>query len=239
MRYLNRHPELAFAVWQGTKFDEMPKPDDNVWTEWKTGQDDLLMFLQNKVPWQTTGPLWRRDALRQLGGWDEELISAGHDYEFHVRALSFGLNYHRVPVKDYHWRKPRSDSLSSFESFKAHHKSGAHITAFMKALGAVGRANEFTEARKLAAWQEAVRLASLCLLFGGEKSTARRSLDSARKWRCVGFTEFLEAMAVSRFGAVLLDVCRRFGTFRKENGSVPNWKLGKWLSLFKYLLFGL
>jgi glycosyltransferase involved in cell wall biosynthesis len=199
MQYLNRHPELAFAVWQGTKFDEIPKPDDEVWAEWQFVQDDLLLFLQNKIPWQTTGPLWRSAALRQLGGWDEDLVSAGHDYEFHVRALSFGLDYHRVPIKDYHWRRPRTDSLSSFESFKAHHRSGAHITAFVKALEIVERANKLTEARKLAAWQEAVRLASQCLLFGGDKSTARGSLDSARKWRCVGTAEFLEAMTCIAF----------------------------------------
>jgi hypothetical protein len=71
--------------------------------------------------------------------------------------------------------------------------------AFVKALEAVGRADKLTKARKLAAWQEAVRLASQCLLFGGEKPTARRSLDSARKWRCVGITEFMEAMGCVMF----------------------------------------
>jgi glycosyltransferase involved in cell wall biosynthesis len=197
--YLDGHPELAFAVWQGTEFVEMPKPDDELWAEWQSNQDDLLLFLQNKVPWQTTGPLWRRETLHKLGGWDEELFEAGHDYEFHVRALSLGFDYHRMPIKDYHWRKPRADSLSSFEGFKVSHKSGAHIKAFVKALAAVGRANKLTKARKQAAWQEAVRLASQCLLFGGEKSIARRSLNSAREWRCVGVAEFLEAMGCITF----------------------------------------
>jgi len=65
--------------------------------------DDLLGFLYFEVPWQTTGPTWRRVALERLGGFDETLPS-WQDVDLHVRAIAAGLRYLRFPEVDYHMR---------------------------------------------------------------------------------------------------------------------------------------
>jgi glycosyltransferase involved in cell wall biosynthesis len=65
--------------------------------------DDLLGFLYFELPWQTTGPTWRRQTLERLGGFDEELPS-WQDVDLHVRALATGCRYLRVPDVDYHMR---------------------------------------------------------------------------------------------------------------------------------------
>ena len=65
--------------------------------------DDLLKFLFFELPWQTTGPTWRRQALERLGGFDEDLPS-WQDVDLHVRALTAGCRYLRFAEIDYHMR---------------------------------------------------------------------------------------------------------------------------------------
>jgi glycosyltransferase involved in cell wall biosynthesis len=65
--------------------------------------DDLLAFLFFELPWQTTGPTWRRQALVGLGGFDETLPS-WQDVDLHVRAVASGLRYVRFRQVDYHMR---------------------------------------------------------------------------------------------------------------------------------------
>jgi glycosyltransferase involved in cell wall biosynthesis len=193
-RLLMAEPDVAYSVSPCTKFEHAPKDTDPLWARWREDQDDLLLFLGNSVPWQTSGPLWRRGALAKVGRWDESL-AAGHDYEFHIRALAHGLAYRRLPVPDFYWRRPRADSFSGFEAFKAQHRSGAHIQAFCAGLEAVGAYGRWTPVRRAAAWREAVRLAVVCRLNGGTEATACKSLTTARRWRCVDTAGYLEARA--------------------------------------------
>ena len=194
MAVLQKRPDLDFCVGQCAKFDGAPKPGDALWCEWSDDQDDLLMFLSNKVPWQTSGPLWRREALNKVGVWDESLGS-GWDYEFHIRALAVGARGSRIPTVDYHWRLPRPDSYSGFEAFKQQHRAGYHVIAFCKGVDAVGRHGQWTPPRKRAAWREAIRLATVCRLHGGSRQTAQAALDTARKWGCASAIAYTEATA--------------------------------------------
>jgi glycosyltransferase involved in cell wall biosynthesis len=191
---LEANPDLDYCVGQCTLFDGAPKPNDPLWREWAVDQDDILMFLSNKVPWQTTGPLWRRNALERIGGWDESLAS-GHDYEFHARALAMGAVGWRIPVVDYHWRRPRADSFSGFDAFKRQYRDGAHVVAFCKALDSIGQHNRWTMPRRDAAWREAVRLAVVCRLYGGSRQAAQPALNSARRWGCGTVGTYLEVTA--------------------------------------------
>ncbi|MBA3848425.1 MAG: hypothetical protein C0502_00335 [Opitutus sp.] len=178
---LLEHPELDFVVGQCTQFGHSPKDDDPLWAEWNPGQDDLDAFLGlGKIPWQTTGPLWRKAALARVGPWDESLVHAGHDHELHVRALCRGLAYAKLPGTDYHWRRPRGDSLSSLEGFKAHHARGSMIAAFRAILTAVVGNGKMTPVRRSALRREAVKLAVLCRLHGGAADTAAEAIRAAR-----------------------------------------------------------
>jgi glycosyltransferase involved in cell wall biosynthesis len=65
--------------------------------------DDLLNFLFFDLPWQTTGPTWRRQTLDRLGGFDEDLPS-WQDVDLHIRAIAAGCRYLRFEEVDYHMR---------------------------------------------------------------------------------------------------------------------------------------
>jgi glycosyltransferase involved in cell wall biosynthesis len=220
-RLLMAQPNVAYSVSPCTKFEDAPKSTDPLWREWHEDQDDLLLFLGNSVPWQTSGPLWRRGALAKVGRWDESL-AAGHDYEFHIRALAHGLAYRRLPVPDFYWRRPRADSFSGFEAFKATHRSGARIQSFCAGLEAVGEYGRWTPVRRTTAWREAVRLAVVCRLNGGTETTARKSLATARRWNCVDTAGYLEARACilgwfELFGKLpLMAYLARRGLLRQE-----------------------
>ncbi len=51
------------------------------------------------MPWQTTSPIWRKEALKKVGGWDETVKSA-QDWEFHIRAVVSGLRYEWFEKKE-------------------------------------------------------------------------------------------------------------------------------------------
>src|SRR5262249_20906485 len=139
---------------------------------WQEGVDDLDAFLSNRIPWQTSGPLWRRGALGRVGWWNEELVHMGHDYEFHIRALCQQLKYAKLSSIDYFWRKPRPDALSSFESFKTHYASGAMLLAYLHVVDVICSAGADTQLRKQLLVNEAIRLGIFCRLFGGDFQTA-------------------------------------------------------------------
>ena len=193
IKVLNEQSNLDFVVGQCGEFLEKPGDTSDVWS-WQEGQDDLDAFLANKIPWQTSGPLWRRAALERLGGWDEQLVHMGHDYEFHVRALCQHLKYAKLPWIDYFWRKPRRDALSSFESFKTHYASGAMLLAYLHVVDAVCSAAADTQLRRKLLVTEAIRLGIFCRLFGGDFQTA---ISGIREIRARGWLGACRAMEIS------------------------------------------
>ncbi len=85
--------------------------------------DDLVRFLIWDSPWQTTSPLWTRQALEKLGGWNEKLPS-WQDFDLHCRAILRELRYARAKTGLYYWRadsvqKIGKDSVS-VEHLKSH-----------------------------------------------------------------------------------------------------------------------
>ena len=106
---LEARPELDFAVWPTLLFEQEPGDSPLLWNV-ATDEDDLDRFLALDIPWQTSGPLWRRQALVRVGPWKEGLLN-WQDWDFHLRALLAGLRYRWFDTPDTYWRKPRGDSL--------------------------------------------------------------------------------------------------------------------------------
>lgn len=111
---MQARPDMDFLVSAARCF--VDEPGDTAWL-WNvdepeaTPQRDLDRFLGRDIPWQTTGPTWRRQALIRVGGWDEAAPS-GQDLDFHVRALVAGLSYERLDGYDFHWRMGRPGRAS-------------------------------------------------------------------------------------------------------------------------------
>lgn len=122
---MEQRPHIDFLVTQARCFRERPGDMDVLWNVDPPGitpDEDLDRFLRRDIPWQTTGPTWRRAPLERLGGWDERAPS-GQDFEFHVRALLLGLRYERQRGShDFHWRQGSADRASvGLASIQARH----------------------------------------------------------------------------------------------------------------------
>ena len=188
IKELNSDPSLDAVVGQALRFRDKPGDlgSDSIWSQWSPGEDDLDSFLTQDIQWQTSGPLWRRTALDRVGPWEERLQHVGHDHEFHVRALCRGVRVHKLSWVDYFWRIPRTDSLSSFESFKKRHRDGSMITAYRAILAEVVHSGSATPHRRRLMAGEGIRLAVCCRNFGGTPSVAEQAVLDARRQRLLG-----------------------------------------------------
>lgn len=82
---MRRNLDLDFAVSRAGVFSKTVGDLSRLYHNQDPG-DDLLRFLSGECPWQTTGPIWRRDFLTKIGLFDETLLSM-QDLEMHARAL--------------------------------------------------------------------------------------------------------------------------------------------------------
>ena len=65
----------------------------------------LHLFLKHELPWQTMQPLWRKDFLNKIDGFDENFVRL-QDVELHTRALMEGATIETFPnlAKDCNFR---------------------------------------------------------------------------------------------------------------------------------------
>lgn len=110
MGFVRDRHDLDFAVFPGELFRKNPGDVGLLWNA-DTDEPDLDRFIRHDVPWQTTGPIWRRTALSKVGPWDESARSA-QDWEFHLRAVLACLRYERFGRVDYYWRLAGPDRAS-------------------------------------------------------------------------------------------------------------------------------
>jgi glycosyltransferase involved in cell wall biosynthesis len=88
---LEMRPDSAFCVFDVMLFQKTPGDMATLWNRLE-GENDLERFLKSDPPWHTSSPLWRRAAIEQIGGFDEEIMY-GDDADLHMRALFVGLSY--------------------------------------------------------------------------------------------------------------------------------------------------
>ena len=183
LKILETDPHLDCVIAQAGYFLDQPFDvgKERIWGLWNAGDDDLDLFLSDKIPWQTSGPLWRQTSLERIGPWDEKLVHVGHDHEFHVRALCKGIQYKKEEIVDYFWRVPRNDSLSSLESFKRRHRDGGMIKAYQAIMKDVVFSGKVTQQRTNLMTKEIIKLAIQCRNFGGSSELAEQGIMDAHR----------------------------------------------------------
>jgi glycosyltransferase involved in cell wall biosynthesis len=106
------NPRADYAVFQGLLFKQTPGDLEFV-LNLPNNEPDLCRFLRGDPVWQTTGPIWKKSAVQQLGGFDEQ-FACWQDTDLHFRALNSGLAYLKrfdLPP-DYFHRKHNLPSIS-------------------------------------------------------------------------------------------------------------------------------
>lgn len=110
---MEKNPSLDFAVFPTLLFHKTPGDSQILWNIIETDEPDEERFLKQDMPWQTTGPIWRKTALDRLGKWDETITSF-QDWEYHLRACITGLRYKKLDEPDCFYRVPNgTDSIGA------------------------------------------------------------------------------------------------------------------------------
>lgn len=89
--HMQQHPDQDFAVFPMLLFHHAPSDASQLWNV-DTPTPDLLRVLHMDPVCQGTGTLWKTDAFRAIGAWDERL-AIWQDIELHLRAFSGDLRY--------------------------------------------------------------------------------------------------------------------------------------------------
>jgi glycosyltransferase involved in cell wall biosynthesis len=95
---MEKNPGCEFGVYQTELFTEAIGDRRVLWNAY-TDSNDLHRFLSFDTVWLTTGPIWRKQAVMRLGGFDEDIRSL-QDWAIHVQALINGMKYFKQPVRD-------------------------------------------------------------------------------------------------------------------------------------------
>ena len=91
-------PDCGFGVYQTELFTHAIGDRQVLWNAY-TETKDLHRFLSMDTVWLTTGSIWRKQTVVQLGGFDEDVLNL-QDWAIHVRALMAGIKYFKEPVWD-------------------------------------------------------------------------------------------------------------------------------------------
>lgn len=90
------HSDAAMWVFPVLLFTRTPGDSNRYWNAMDPTGDDLGRILHSDVPWCISSPLWRREALQAIGGFNELLVY-GTDSHLHLRALLSGLQIRQFP----------------------------------------------------------------------------------------------------------------------------------------------
>ena len=112
---MRQNRDIEFAIFRGWGFESTPDQPTKIYHSNPPG-DDLLRFLSHECIWEITSPIWRRNLLVHLGGFDEHLLSM-QDLELHVRAICTGAKYVTFPDIDHAIRWQFDKSKTSTRHF--------------------------------------------------------------------------------------------------------------------------
>lgn len=84
MNVLNENNTLDFCVFTMGVFNKKIGDSDSEWIP--TSKNPLNDFLSHQLPWAIPQPIWKKDFLRSLGGFNED-FKRMQDVELHTRAL--------------------------------------------------------------------------------------------------------------------------------------------------------
>ena len=143
---LDAESSLDFAVFPCECFRQTPGDVGTLWNV-RTATPDLQRFLNLDVPWQTTSPLWRREAILKLLPWPED-VPVGQDWEFHIRALLAGLTYQYAGRVDHYWRQAESERDSIGKNTMKPEMLAKRVTVNAKVLGQVKAAGKLDAAAR-------------------------------------------------------------------------------------------
>lgn len=110
-----QYPDFDFWVFPMLLFKNDPSKATFIWNK-SNDRSELLRFLELDAVWQTSGPIWRRKSVEQIGGFTEGL-ACWQDVDIHLKALIQNLRYIILDdlIPDIYYRQHESGSISQGE----------------------------------------------------------------------------------------------------------------------------
>ncbi len=93
--HINQSPTAGFAVFPVMLFKSKPGDMATLWNKFDS-DNDLPRFLASDPCWHTSSPIWRRDTLQALGGFNEKIMY-GDDSDLHIRSIYSHIKYIKYP----------------------------------------------------------------------------------------------------------------------------------------------
>ncbi|WP_347159306.1 glycosyltransferase family 2 protein [Pontibacter chitinilyticus] len=94
LKAAQEHPDTDMLIFPMLLFRDHPDDTRLLWNIDKE-MDDATRVMIGDAICQTTGPLWRRQTLINIGKWDEELL-LWQDVELHLRAFMNKVSYKKL-----------------------------------------------------------------------------------------------------------------------------------------------
>ena len=103
--FISEHPELDFAVFPLTAFEQEPFDVDYIALGYKNSKNAVSKLIRNLVPFQVVTNIYRKESLQLKAiEWDERLKSH-QDPDFNILCLMNGLKFCESDLlPDYFWR---------------------------------------------------------------------------------------------------------------------------------------
>lgn len=153
-----KYPEMDMLVYPtGVFMDTLG--DSDLLFNIPSDVEDLNRFLDRDIVWQTSGPIWKRKALLEIGCFDLKLLSQ-QDVDLHIRALISGLNYtylHKEP--DVFYRR-NIDSIPRSSSQTLPHLR-MRFEMILRHIHLLSEANKLDENRKMIMARQILDLAQM------------------------------------------------------------------------------
>jgi glycosyltransferase involved in cell wall biosynthesis len=132
--YLEAHPIEDLVVTQGLIFRDTPGDQKVMWNSVIFSRGNFTeRFLNQDMPWQTSGATWRRTSLQRIGPWDIHLCCF-QDWELHLRACIKKVRIGFLPEPDFFIRRSETaDQISSY------HNRPSHVESRLRAFDLVVR----------------------------------------------------------------------------------------------------
>lgn len=117
LKHFKENKNCHFLVFQTLIFHSTLLDSKTIWNK-LNGDNDLIRFSKSDNIWQTSGVIWKKEALIKLNYWDVSL-KCWQDWELHTRALIKGFSYKKIDViPDNFYRKPEIPNENSISNQK-------------------------------------------------------------------------------------------------------------------------
>lgn len=91
IKTIARHPEHSAWIFNTGVFKVQIGDRDVVWNRLVGEREDIVRFLDQDMPWHTSGPIWRKEDMFKFN----EQAKSFQDWELHLRFLASGKKYYK------------------------------------------------------------------------------------------------------------------------------------------------